>query len=413
MQIVFQDPYASLNPRMTVREIVAEPLRINGSTGRAAARGSRSCCARSASRRSTATASPRVLGRPAAADRHRARARPEPAADRARRAGLRARRLDPRPGDQPARVVQRDFGLTYLFVAHDLSVVGTSPTASPSCTWARSSRSGHASRSTSGRRIRTRRRSCRPCRSTTRRSAASGSGSSSPATCRARPIRLRAAASARAAGRRRRSAAVEEPALIDRGYGQLSACHFAEPMAVLEPGAATNGAAPDRRRKPRRRRPAGAAARRYRLHAGRRAPRSASQVSKISDSTCPCSPAGPLCTSSIEFAAASISFDMALSAPASAAARRRGPPAPRRRRSCPTRSPSRSRLVRRRAIRSSVDSGRLMYANDESAVLRASTTSCSNASVVVAAAAGAEQNERERDGDEAQTGREGPHGAPG
>jgi oligopeptide/dipeptide ABC transporter ATP-binding protein len=38
--------------------------------------------------------------------------------------------------------------------------------------------------------------------------------------------------------------ALEEPALIDRGYGQLSACHFAEPMAVLQHDTATNGASP-------------------------------------------------------------------------------------------------------------------------------------------------------------------------
>ena len=33
MQMIFQDPYASLNPRMTVRDIIAEPLVVNGIRG--------------------------------------------------------------------------------------------------------------------------------------------------------------------------------------------------------------------------------------------------------------------------------------------------------------------------------------------------------------------------------------------
>ena len=106
MQIVFQDPYASLNPRMTVGDIVGEPLLVHGIGTRA----------RAASDRVRELLD--VVGfdpddtnryphefsggqRQRIGDRPRARAQPE--ADRLRRAGLGARRLDPGADPQPAQ----------------------------------------------------------------------------------------------------------------------------------------------------------------------------------------------------------------------------------------------------------------------------------------------------------------------
>ena len=105
VQMVFQDPYSSLNPAMVVADIIGEPLEVHGRAhaARRATSASPSCSTRSGCRAATSPLPVRVLRRPAPAHRHRPGASPTTPSCSSRRAGQRARRVDPVPDDQPAR----------------------------------------------------------------------------------------------------------------------------------------------------------------------------------------------------------------------------------------------------------------------------------------------------------------------
>jgi peptide/nickel transport system ATP-binding protein len=126
MQIIFQDPYGSLNPRMTVRSALGEALRVHGIVRDAAEEDS---------------ALRQLLSRVGLRDEALDRYPHEFSGGQRQRIGI-ARALAVRPSfivaDEPvsaldvsiqAQIVnllmdlQDELGLTYLFIAHDLKLV--------------------------------------------------------------------------------------------------------------------------------------------------------------------------------------------------------------------------------------------------------------------------------------------------